>query len=112
MVFVYYLYVKIHVVDETRPYSTLATGITQAKAYLNNLHRSLGVTHHQIFIDQHTAEIVAVTRHSETTLENVICIAYTAFTYPPEETQNGHIKSMNIGVTDVTKILYQARLVG
>lgn len=88
----------IHVVDETRQYSCwtddeslidgikfvgLKTGIIAAKRALNDLHYTLGQQKFsQVFVDQMDSDIVAVTRHSPTTHDSVILVAFTAFKHP------------------------------
>ena len=78
---------------------------------MNKLHESLGSNYNQNFIDQHTPEVVVVTRHAEATGENVILMAYSSFSNPPEEGGSSNVRQLNIGVTDVQEVLYEARLV-
>ncbi|KAM7344638.1 glycogen debranching enzyme isoform 4-T5 [Cochliomyia hominivorax] len=79
----------IHVVDENRPYQEwgkgvdFKSGIIAAKRALNILHGQLaeeGFT--QVYVDQMSPDIVAITRHSPTTHQSVILIAHTVFNYP------------------------------
>ncbi|XP_024943750.1 glycogen debranching enzyme [Cephus cinctus] len=89
----------IHVVDETREYTSWTddedlakndvnyvssnSGIIAAKKALNELHYNLGrQKFSQVFVDQMDPDIVAVTRHSPTTHESVILVAFTAFKHP------------------------------
>ena len=102
---------QIHVVNETRLYSSISNGICSAKSFLNDLHIKLGSGYNQNFIDQHTPDVVVVTRHAEASGENVILIAHSSFTYPPEEGGSSPVRTLNIGVTEVASILYEARLI-
>ncbi|KAK6104908.1 glycogen debranching enzyme [Brugia pahangi] len=76
---------KIDVVSETRNYTTWdevkqSSTIIPARAALNSLHVWLAEHNYtQIYVDQRTPDIVAVTRHNPVTHEKVIMLAYTAF---------------------------------
>uniref|UniRef100_A0A1B6F753 Glycogen debranching enzyme n=1 Tax=Cuerna arida TaxID=1464854 RepID=A0A1B6F753_9HEMI len=80
----------IHVVDESREYMPWAddavninTGIIAGKRALNNLHYQLGKNgFDQVFVDQVTEDVVCVTRHSATSRETVVLVAFTAFQHP------------------------------
>ncbi|EFN70541.1 Glycogen debranching enzyme [Camponotus floridanus] len=88
----------IHVVDEERQYTSWLdnddlmnntkfinskTGIIAAKKALNDLHYMLGQEKFsQVFVDQMDTDIVAVTRHSPTSHESVVLVAFTAFKHP------------------------------
>ncbi|XP_020285124.1 glycogen debranching enzyme isoform X1 [Pseudomyrmex gracilis] len=88
----------IHVVDEKRQYTlwtdddtvvddvkfvSSKTGIIMAKKVLNDLHYMLGQQEFsQVFVDQIDSDIVAVTRHSPTSHESVVLVAFTAFQHP------------------------------
>ncbi|CAG9534789.1 unnamed protein product, partial [Cercopithifilaria johnstoni] len=75
----------IDVVSETRNYTTWneikqSPAIIPARAALNRLHIWLAEHNYtQIYVDQRTSDIVALTRHNPITHEKVIMIAYTAF---------------------------------
>ncbi|KAG8263282.1 4-alpha-glucanotransferase activity protein [Homalodisca vitripennis] len=77
----------IHVVDESREYLPWAddavninTGIVAGKRALNNLHYQLGKNgFDQVFVDQVTEDVVCVTRHSATSRETVVLVAFTGF---------------------------------
>jgi glycogen debranching enzyme len=97
---------KINVVTEPRefpPWSeSLGTGVTihdgimAGKRALNDLHDQLGRDgYNQVFVDQVTEHVIAVTRHRPSTHESVILVAHTVFWHPPEdqlltETSTGH----------------------
>ncbi|EFO20837.2 hypothetical protein LOAG_07652 [Loa loa] len=76
---------KIDVVAETRNYTTWteamqSSTIIPARAALNRLHIWLAENNYtQIYVDQRTPDIIAVTRHNPITHEKVIMLAYTAF---------------------------------
>ncbi|KAJ8667077.1 hypothetical protein QAD02_008739 [Eretmocerus hayati] len=89
----------IHVVDEDRQYTAWTdnedladqnvqfvsprSGIISAKKALNDLHYWLGQnSYSQVFVDQMDSDVVAVTRHSPTTHESVVLVAFTAFRHP------------------------------
>lgn len=88
---------KIDVVTEKRFYSSWSTtsppsglsvndetGIIGAKKLLNDLHRELAEKkYNEIFVDQVTEEIVAVTRHCPANHKSYILMAHTAFHHPP-----------------------------
>ncbi|XP_019697923.1 glycogen debranching enzyme [Harpegnathos saltator] len=118
----------IHVVDEERQYSSwtnddnlvdnvkyinLKTGIIAAKKALNELHYTLGKQNFsQVFVDQIDSDIVAVTRHSPTTHESVVLVAFTAFKHPDSSVQcdfKRHIKPLRVeGI--VEEIILEASL--
>ncbi|VBB30985.1 unnamed protein product [Acanthocheilonema viteae] len=76
---------KIDVVSETRNYTkwneiSQSPAIIPARAALNRLHIWLAEHNYtQIYVDQRTSDIVALTRHNPITHEKVIMLAYTAF---------------------------------
>lgn len=60
-------------------------GIIKAKKLLNTLHRDLAEEgYNEIYVDQVTEEIVAVTRHCPTHHKSYILLAHTSFHTPPE----------------------------
>ena len=86
---------RVHVVTEARLYRSTDerfqkdggtidcanTGIMKGKRALNRLHAHLGQNDYtQLFVDQKTADTVAVTRHNPQTHEKVVLVARTAFT--------------------------------
>ncbi|XP_077266299.1 glycogen debranching enzyme-like isoform X3 [Temnothorax americanus] len=88
---------QIDVVNEKRQYASWTdddladdvkfanskTGIIRAKKALNDLHYMLGRENFsQVFVDQMDTDIVAVTRHSPTSHESVVLVAFTAFKHP------------------------------
>lgn len=80
---------QIHVVNETREYQEWGngvdakSGIVAARSALNRLHGKLADEgFSQVYVDQMSRDIVAITRHSPTTHESVILVAHTAFGYP------------------------------
>ncbi|KAG1659081.1 Glycogen debranching enzyme [Nymphon striatum] len=87
----------IHVVKESRLYSSwneknstvesssvhMSSGIIHAKRALNDLHYHLGTSgFNEVYVDQVTADVVAVTRHRPSTHSSVILVAHTAFSDP------------------------------
>jgi glycogen debranching enzyme len=92
---------KIEVVSEKRlypgwsdstspsphPWSTIdhTHGLIEAKRLLNQLHQQLAEEgYHEIFVDQVTEEIIAVTRHCSTNHKSFILMAHCAFHTPPD----------------------------
>ena len=85
----------IHVVDETRLYTafrdpsakndskleiTQESGIIAAKKVMQDLHLFLGMNGFtQLYVDQMSPDVVAVTRHCPDTHQSVITVASTAF---------------------------------
>lgn len=80
---------QIHVVNEARQYQEWGNGV-DAKSGLIAARRALNALHgrladdgfDQVYIDQMTPDVVAVTRHSPRTHESVILVAHTAFANP------------------------------
>ena len=63
----------------------LSTGIMEAKKILNTLHKELSDGgYNEIYVDQVTEEIVAVTRHCPAHHKSYILMAHTAFRRPPD----------------------------
>ncbi|XP_068991673.1 glycogen debranching enzyme isoform X1 [Neodiprion pinetum] len=118
----------IHVVDETRQYTSWTdndelaaknvhlvgskSGIIAAKKALNDLHYWLGKKHFsQVFVDQMDPDIVAVTRHSPISHESVVLVAFTSFKHPDTNANDlrRYIKPLRVeGVID--EILLEASL--
>ncbi|KAL6433430.1 hypothetical protein ACFW04_006521 [Cataglyphis niger] len=116
----------IHVVDEERQYTSWLdnddlendmcinskTGIIEAKKALNDLHYMLGQEKFsQVFVDQMDSDIVAVTRHSPTSHESVVLVAFTAFSHPDSNAHDlrRHVRPLIVeGV--VEEIILEAAL--
>ncbi|XP_011865621.1 PREDICTED: glycogen debranching enzyme isoform X2 [Vollenhovia emeryi] len=116
----------IHVVDEKRQYASWShddsaddvkfvnskTGIIAAKKALNDLHYMLGQQEFlQVFVDQMDTDIVAVTRHSPTSHESVVLVAFTAFKHPDSNAHDlrRHVKPLRVeGI--VEEIILEASL--
>ncbi|CAG0880925.1 unnamed protein product [Darwinula stevensoni] len=95
----------IHVVNENRQYQSwdmggkektgtvsMESGIMRARKVLNELHFELGLKgFSQVFVDQVSEHVVAVTRHCMATHETYVLVAHTAFTHP-----KAHHKPRNI----------------
>ena len=63
----------------------LSTGIMEAKKILNTLHKELSDGgYNEIYVDQVTEEIVAVTRHCPAHHKSYILMAHTAFRRQPD----------------------------
>jgi len=83
----------IHVVTEKRLYRqwspggvlsassiTSKTGMIYAKQLLNMLHQTLALNgFSQVFVDQRTPDVIAVTRHNPSTHYSYVMVAYTSF---------------------------------
>ncbi|XP_078050064.1 glycogen debranching enzyme [Augochlora pura] len=117
----------IHVVDETRQYASWTddedlvdgiglvgskSGIIVGKKALNELHYTLGQQKFsQVFVDQMDTDVVAVTRHSPTSHDSVILVAFTAFKHPDPNANDlrRHVKPLRVeGV--VEEIILEASL--
>ncbi|XP_063621048.1 glycogen debranching enzyme [Cydia splendana] len=82
----------IHVVDEARLYPEWGTnegnvgashGLIQARRELNLLHYQLAQQgYDEVYVDQMTDAVTAVTRHSSTSRRSVLLVAHTAFSAP------------------------------
>jgi glycogen debranching enzyme len=121
----------IGVVKETRQYPKwtgsggkegevgLDSGIMAAQLELNRLHKSLADEgFDQVYVDQVTEEIVAVTRHSPSTHQSVILMAHTAFSPPQSwavpttsrpDTNFTHVPPLTVPGR-VSEIVLEARL--
>ncbi|XP_063361631.1 glycogen debranching enzyme [Cydia amplana] len=82
----------IHVVDEARLYPEWGTdegdvgashGLIRARRELNLLHCQLAQQgYDEVYVDQMTDAVTAVTRHSSTSRRSVLLVAHTAFSAP------------------------------
>ena len=71
--------------DHAHSMIDLSTGIMEAKKILNTLHKELSDGgYNEIYVDQVTEEIVAVTRHCPAHHKSYILMAHTAFRRPPD----------------------------
>lgn len=88
------------------------SGIITAKRALNDLHYSLGrQKFSQVFVDQMDPDVVAVTRHSPSTHESVVLVAFTAFKHPDSNANDlrRHVRPLRVeGV--VEEIILEASL--
>lgn len=108
---------QVDVVKEGRLYMArsdprFSKGIMDVKKALNKLHFSLvkdGFS--QVFVDQLTRDIVAVTRYNPHTMESVILVSYTVFSTPdPAASGSGHgitIPGMAHSVLLQTRLVYK-----
>jgi glycogen debranching enzyme len=77
------------------PSSSLDFGIIKAKRALNDMHLELGTAgYSQVYVDQMTTDVVAVTRHCPVTHQSIVLVAHTAFNHPDEGAQQGYIKPL------------------
>lgn len=84
--------------------NNLDYGIIKAKRAFNELHFELASSgYSQVFVDQMTADVVAVTRHNPETHQSVVLVAHTAFKHPSDDSQQGYIRPLVLDgqVTDV-----------
>ena len=63
----------------------------------------------QIFVDQVTEELVAVTRHCPATHQSMIMVAHTSF-HPPEHWATPTSTRLNTGYSDVPPLYVQGRI--
>ncbi|XP_011494521.1 PREDICTED: glycogen debranching enzyme [Ceratosolen solmsi marchali] len=119
----------IHVVDEERQYTSwidnedlvkenekyvsFKSALIPAKKALNDLHFWLGQnTFSQVFVDQIDEDIVAITRHSPTTHQSVVLVAFTVFKHPDPDANDlrRNIRPLRVeGV--VEEIILEASLI-
>ena len=91
----------IHVVNEKRFYRKWAdhcnsnsmefaspsSGMIRVKYFLNKLHNTLAINDfNQVFVDQRSADVVAVTRHNSQTHHSYVLVAHTSFNDLPNRT--------------------------
>lgn len=107
---------KIHVVNEAREYQEWGNGVdaksgmVAARSALNRLHGKLADEgFSQVYVDQMSPDIVAITRHSPTTHQSVILVAHTAFGYPDPSAGPTGVRPLRFeGVLD--EIILEAEL--
>ena len=91
--------------------STLDYGIIKAKRALNDMHHELGASgFSQVYVDQMTADVVAVTRHCPVTHQSIVLVAHTAFNHPNDGTQQGYIKPLVLDGR-VEEVVFEAQVV-
>ena len=62
------------------PSSSLDYGIIKAKRALNDMHLELGTAgYSQVYVDQMTPDVVAVTRHCPVTHQSIVLVAHTLY---------------------------------
>ena len=89
---------------------TNTTGIIAAKKILNALHKQLAEEgYNEIYVDQVTEEIIAVTRHCPAHHKSYILMAHTAF-WPPGEWAIATTSGPNIGFSDVPPLTIQGQI--
>ena len=75
--------------------NNLDYGIIKAKKAFNELHLELVSTgYSQVYVDQMTADVVAVTRHNPETHQSIVLVAHTAFKHPGDHAQQGYIRPL------------------
>ncbi|CAB3994720.1 Glycogen debranching enzyme, partial [Paramuricea clavata] len=82
-------------------YLPLDSGMVFARRSLNQLHRMLAKDgYSQVYVDQMSCDIVAVTRHCPEDHATIVLVAHTAFSKPPDHvvptTENKHIQTFGI----------------
>ncbi|XP_058794874.1 glycogen debranching enzyme isoform X2 [Phymastichus coffea] len=90
---------KVEVAKENKQYVSYNSGIIAAKKALNDLHFWLGQqSFSQVFVDQMDSDVVAVTRHSPTSHESVVLVAFTAFNQPDPNASDlkRHIRPLRV----------------
>jgi len=85
-------------------------GILKAKKALNDLHFEMGASGYtQIYVDQISPDIVAVTRHSPVTHQSIIMIAHTAFKQPKDHFIKEMIKPLEVNGC-IEEVVLEAQL--
>lgn len=93
------------------PSSSLDYGIIKAKRALNDMHLKLGTSgYSQVYVDQMTTDVVAVTRHCPVTHQSIVLVAHTAFNHPCAGTQQEYIKPLVLDGR-VEEVLLEAQVV-
>ncbi|PVD23275.1 hypothetical protein C0Q70_16541, partial [Pomacea canaliculata] len=112
----------IHVVNEKRLYPvwskdqtnasmiSIASGITNGKRLLNNLHYELAIGgFREVYVDQLDPEVVSVTRHNPQTHQSVVLVARTAFSKPGDPNNQCFFKPIYVqGI--VEEILFEGSI--
>ncbi|KAI0987877.1 hypothetical protein GJ496_006429 [Pomphorhynchus laevis] len=93
------LYAKFTKDNKTTDPSTVNgnSGIIAARRVANKLHESLreeGFT--QIYVDQVTTDIIAITRHNPSTHHSIVLVARTSFALPDNPEHTGYIRPLFI----------------
>lgn len=89
---------------------TNKTGIIAAKSLLNALHKQLAEEgYNEIYVDQVTEEIIAVTRHCPAHHKSYILMAHTAFR-APAEWATPTTSNPNTGFSDVPPLTIQGQI--
>lgn len=108
----------IHVVDETRGYATTSelngdgdvevAGMQRARLELARLHERLALEGYtEVFVDQKTIDIVAVTRHCPRSRRSVILVAHNKFT---NNSSPSHNTAMDVE-GELDAVLLEAKMV-
>ncbi|XP_035827253.1 glycogen debranching enzyme [Aplysia californica] len=80
-----------------RQYINANFGISAGKRSLNRLHYTLAKQgFSQVYVDQVDGDTVSVTRHNPLTHESVVLVARTAFSYPGNPDDQGHIRPITV----------------
>jgi len=109
----------INVVNETRSYKpfsessspdvvTEETGIIKAKSFLNQLHVEMARTgFSELYVDQLTHDIVAITRHNPRSHQSIVLVAYSAF---QSQAEKKFFKPMRFPGLVLDQVLFEASL--
>lgn len=90
---------------------SLDYGIIKAKRAFHDLHLELGASgYSQVYVDQMTADVVAVTRHCPVTHQSIVLVAHTAFNHPNDNAQQGYIKPLVLDGR-VEEVVFEMHLV-
>eukprot|EP00092_Neocalanus_flemingeri_P012105 GFUD01013053.1.p1 GENE.GFUD01013053.1~~GFUD01013053.1.p1 ORF type:complete len:1475 (+),score=544.67 GFUD01013053.1:73-4497(+) len=104
----------IHVVQEDRPYAGWSalgdsTGMVVARRELSMLHQKLAREgFSEVFVDQMSRDVVAITRHSPTDRRSVIMVAFTHF-FPDNVIETSGLKLEVEG--RLTEVLLEGKMV-
>jgi len=87
----------------------IKTGLIAAKKAINKLHHELGrAGFDQIFVDQMSDNVVAVTRHNPTSHQSIVLVAHTAFSHPNKMDGSGNPPIIVPGI--VEEIIFEAKM--